>query len=426
MIVDTVLKNSKIWYQDNLIEYGLAINDGKIVSISKETSLPEADEKINCNGNIILPGMTDIHVHFREPGLTHKGTWETESKAALKGGITYIIDMPNTLPPTITLKRVFEKKRIAKKYDINFGLYGGINEENIPMIQELSKHVKAFKIFMGKSTGNLILDKHELLVKAFSELSKADKIACVHAEDQKTIEKISKKYKNKEDPLTQLLLRPPEVEINAIKEAISIAKQTNTKLHICHLSTKVGLEVIKKAKKEGMNISCETCPHYFLMNQDDFLGKGSLLKANPPLRTKENQLAILRGINDGSIDILVTDHAPHTLEEKKLEIHKAPSGMPSVENSLQLMLDLVNKRIVEFKRMVELMHDNPGKSFDLNDYGYIQKGNIANLTIVDMKKEWKIKRDNVVSKAGWSPYKGWQGKGLPTHTVINGRILNIE
>lgn len=426
MIADIILKNCKIWYQNTLIEYGLAINEGKIVSISKDTGLPPSDEKINCKGNIILPGLTDVHVHFREPGLTWKGDWSTESKAALKGGITYIMEMPNTIPPTTTVERVLEKREFAKKSVVNYGLYGGVSEENIDQIGELAKHVKAFKIFMGKSTGTLILDKHDLVLKAFSEISKANKVACVHAEDQKTMDEFSKKYKDRDDLMIHALSKPPQVEIEAIRHAIRMAKQTKVKLHICHLSTKGGLELIKDAKKEGMDITCETCPHYFLMNQDDFKQKGALLKINPPLRSKEDQLAILQGINDVSIDILATDHAPHTLEEKGKGIHEAPSGMPGVENSLQLMLDAVNKKMISFNRVIELMHDNPVKRFDLGNYGYIQKGNDANLTIVDLKKKWKITGENVATKSGWSPFEGWEGNGLPTYIVINGRILNIE
>ena len=199
MVADTILKNCKIWYGNKLIEYGLALDEAKIVSISKDTGLPPSDEKINLKGNIILPGLTDIHVHFREPGLTWKGDWSTESKAALKGGITYIMEMPNTMPPTTTVERVLEKREFAKKSVVNYGLYGGVSKDNIDQIVELAKHVKAFKIFMGKSTGTLILDKHDLVLKAFFEIAKANKIACVHAEDQEMMEKIGEKYKDRDD-----------------------------------------------------------------------------------------------------------------------------------------------------------------------------------------------------------------------------------
>jgi len=416
MIAELTLKNCKIWYRDRLVDLGLALDEGKIVSISKDTSLPSSDEKIDCEGNIILPGLIDVHVHFREPGLTWKEDWSTGSRAAAKGGITHVMDMPNTIPPTTTVERLLDKKKLARKSIVNFDIYAGISSDNLDLIPELSKCVKAFKLYMAQSTRELML-REDLLSEAFSKVSKTGKILCVHAEDQNINERFLEKYKKRNDPIAYALSKPKESEISAIKRAINLAIESKVKLHVCHVSTKEGLDLIRKAK-EDVDITCEVTPHNLFMTQEDLVKLGTLAKMSPPLRTKEDQIALWKAINDGTVDILASDHAPHTLEEKSKDIWNAPSGVPGVETSLQLMLNVVNKRIITVKRLVELMHDNPVKRFGLGNYGNIEKGNDANLTIIDLKRKWKISRDDLLTKCDWSPYEGWEGKGFPELMII--------
>ena len=418
MTVDLTIKNCKLWFDNKLIDYGLAIDEGIITSISKDMNLPESDEKIDCEGNIILPGLIDTHVHFREPGMTWKEDWLTGSKAAAKGGITFVLDMPNTKPPTTTKQRLEEKKKLAEKSVINFGLYIGIGEENLNQIEELARFAHTFKIYMAETTGELKLDAYDLLLVAFSKVSKTNRVLCLHAEDQRMIEEYSKKNS------IYAYLRPPEAEISAIKQVIELAKKTGAKVHICHLTTKKGLDLIREAKTEKVNITCETCPHYLFMTEKDLKEKLAFAKMNPPLRTKQDQVALWRGISDGTIDIIASDHAPHTYEEKSQDIQSAPSGVPGVETTLQLMLNAVNKRMVTLEKLVKLMHDNSIERFDLVNYGKIETGNVANLTIIDLKKEWKILRDELLTKCKWSPYEDWEGKGMPTMTIVNGKILN--
>ena len=424
MVVDLTLKNCKVWLNKRLMSYGLAIDEGIITKISKDTSLPPSSEAIDCKGGIILPGLIDVHVHFREPGLTWKENWLSGSKAAARGGITYVMDMPNTIPPVTTVNRLIEKRKLAEKSVVNFDLYAAVTDESLSSIRELAKHVKAFKLFMAQSTGELMLKKGSLF-RAFKEVSKTGRILCVHAEDQRINEKFSKKYKERNDPLAFALSRPEISEISAIDEAIKLAKQTGVELHVCHVSTEGGVELIKRAKKENVSITCETCPHYLFLTLNDLIEKGTLAKMGPPLRSKKNQIALWRGILDGSVDILASDHAPHTLEEKEQDIWSAPAGVPGVETTLRLMLNAVNKRMITLRKLVELMHDNPVKRFDLKNYGYIQKGNSANLTIVDLKERWKISRDDLLTKCGWSPFEGWKGKGLPTSVIINGEFIGF-
>jgi len=422
MKADLALKNCRIWRKKRLTKTGLVIDKGKIVSITK-SRLPPSKKRIDCKGGIILPGLIDVHVHFREPGLSHKEDWVTGSRAAAKGGITYVMDMPNTIPPTLTLRDLFDKKALAKKSVVNFGLYAGISQKNLNNLKELSGQAVAFKLFMGKSTGDLALDDISLLLKAFTNVAKTKKVLCVHAENEKMNKYFYKDYKKRTDPIAFARARPPESEVLAINDAIELAKQTDVKLHICHVTTKDGLTLIKRAKKNKVDVTCETCPHYLFMTEDDMREKRTLVKMNPPLRTERDQKALWKGIKTGKIDILASDHAPHILQEKYQNIWFAPSGVPGVETSLQLILNAVNKRMVKLERVVELMHDNPIKRFGLGSYGDIEVGNDANLTVIDLKKGWEISREDLLTKCGWSPYEGWEGKGMPVMTIVNGRPI---
>jgi len=420
MKADLALKNCRIWRKKSLTKTGLVIDKGKIISMTK-SRLPPSNKRINCKGAIILPGLIDVHVHFREPGLSYKEDWSTGSRAAAKGGITYVMDMPNTEPPTITLRDLFDKKQLAKRSVVNFGLYAGISQKNLNDLKELSKQAIAFKLYMGKSTGDLALTDISLQLKAFTNVAKTKKVLCVHAENEKMTRYFYKDSKKETDPLAFARSRPPEAEVLAINDAIELAKQTNVKLHICHLTTKDGLSLIKKAKKNKVDVTCETCPHYLFMTEEAFREKRTLVKMSPPLRTEKDQKALWKGIKSGKIDILSSDHAPHTLQEKYQNIWFAPSGVPGVETSLQLMLNAVNRRMIKLEKVVELMHDNPVKRFGLDNYGDIEVGNTANLTVIDLKKEWEISREDLLTKCGWSPYEGWEGKGMPIMTIVNGR-----
>ena len=424
MAVDLTLKNCKLWVDNKLINYGLAIDEGVVHSISKNVNLPESDENINCKGNIVLPGFVDAHVHFREPGMTWKEDWSTGSKAAAKGGITFVIDMPNTFPPTTTIETLERKLDIAEeKSCVNFGLNIGITDENLDQVEKLANKAHAFKIYLAETTGGLKLSGYDILTDVFIDIPKTNKLVCVHAEEQRIIDDLKEKYKDKNDPISYALSRPHEAEITAIKEVLAIAKNTDVKLHICHVTTDGGLDLIRKAKKEKMNVTCETCPHYLFMTRENMKQIGSFAKVNPPLRTKKDQNALWKGILDGTIDMIASDHAPHTFEEKSQDIWNAPAGIPGVETTLQLLLNTVNKKILSLEKLIELMHDNPVSRFGLANYGRIETGLTADLTIIDLKKEWKIKRDELATKCGWSPYEDWKGKGMPVITIVDGKIV---
>jgi len=404
-----ILENCRMWFENNFVETNIEIEYGIIKKIELDAKFKNKT-RINLNGELILPGLVDAHVHFREPGLTHKEDWLTGSRAAIKGGITYVIDMPNTIPPTSTVERILFKKELAEKSLVNFGLNSVVSDNNIDQIQELASYVTAFKIFMGQSTGNLKLND-KLFLKAFSEVSKTEKVLCVHAEDQEINDKFHAKYKDSDDPIAYAYSRPPESEIKAIDDAIEFAEYTGVRLHVCHVTTKKSLRLINRAKKHNVDVTCETCPHYLFMTQEDLKDKKAFAKMNPPLRTKQDQKALWKGLRDGTIDMIVSDHAPHTLEEKSKNIWSAPAGVPGVETTLPLMLNAVNEGKITLDRLIKLMHDNPVKRFDLYDHGNIKVGNRANITIINLDKKWVISRENLKTKCGWSSYEGLEGMG---------------
>jgi len=421
MKVDLTLKNCRIWDKKRITKASLVIDKGKIISITK-SKLPPSKKKIDCKGRIVLPGLIDVHVHFREPGLNHKEDWLTGSRAAAKGGITYVMDMPNTVPPTLTLRDLFDKKELAKKSVVNFGLYAGISQNNLNDLKELSKQAVAFKLYMSESTGDLTIDNISLLIKAFANVARTKRVLSVHAENEKMNKFCYKDFKKETDPMAYARSRPPESEVLAINDAIELAKQTDVKLHICHVSTKDGLTLIKRAKKNKVDVTCETCPHYLFMTEEDLKEKITFAKVNPPLRTEKDQKALWKGIKSGIIDILASDHAPHTLEEKYQNIWFAPAGVPGVETTLQLMLNAVNKKMIKFEKILELMHDNPVKRFGLENYGNIEIGNDANLTVIDLNKKWKISNEELLKKCKWSSYEGLEEKGMAVMTVVNGEL----
>jgi dihydroorotase len=407
MIFHLVLKNTRIVDGNSFIVRDIGI-DKKGIIREIASGLPGKNE-INLEDKYTLPGLVDIHVHFRDLGQEYKETWKTGSMAAQKGGITYVGDMPNNLDPITTLEKL-EKKRIISQKDsfVNFGLYAAVIPENLPNLRELSPHVIAFKLFMGDSTGRLNLAYDEI-PDAFGAVAKTGKLLCLHAEDQRILDR---------NPS-----RPPEAEIEAIKYALQLSKEYKVPLHICHLTTKRGLELISEAKHDDIDVTCEVSPHHLFLDKKHAEELGSYAKMNPPLRSKQDQTALWKGIIDGTVDMIASDHAPHTKDEKNSD--KPSSGVPGVETTLPLILNAVNNRKLSFSRLVGLMHDNPVARFGLGRYGCLERGNITNLTVVDPDANWEIKDEQLLTKCGWSPYHKWKGKGRPTGVVVNGNYSSL-
>jgi dihydroorotase len=379
-----LIKNAKLLSNGLEVVRNILIEDGKIKSIS--SGLMIADEIIDAEENYVIPGMIDCHVHFREPGLSHKEDWSTASYASAKGGVTTVIDMPNTIPPTFTLKDLEDKRRIAREKSIvNFGFYfGASSEDNTEEIRK-AENVAGTKIYMNNTTGSLLIENLELIEKMFRQ----SRIAATHAEQKQ------------------------------LEQAVEIAKKTNKRLYLCHLSLKSEVDYLKENKTS--NIFCEVTPHHLFLTEDDFKKQKGFAKMLPSLKTKADQKALWEAIDYGVIDSIGTDHAPHTKEEK--ESDKSPSGIPGVETVLPLLFDAVNKEKITLQKVVELTSRNPANIFGIKNKGLLRVGYDADLVIIDMNLEKKVKNEELLTKCKWSPFAGKTLKGWPITTIVNGKIV---
>jgi len=386
----------KAYINGNFEDCCVGITDGRISAIKK---ILKADEHYNFRGKAILPAGIDIHVHFRDPGLTHKEDFSTGTNAAVHGGISCVFDMPNTIPQTTTLQTISDKIISAgKKAYVDFGIYAGITDGNIKNIDELAKKCCGFKIYLGGTTNSLQLSSNNLK-ETFDGIKSTNKPVLIHAEDNNCLVK----HKLKENSLVDHMnSRPAECEETAIKNIIKTSRDTNARVHICHLSSIEGLELLRKRSK---NISCGVTPHHLLFTAQDDLKPQSHYKVNPPLRSNFDREALFDALKNGLIDILESDHAPHTLEEKDKEFNDIPSGLPGVETTFPLFLYMAKKETLSFQRLISLLCEKPTELLNIPK-GRIQIGRDADFIVVDLKKDRKIKSENLHSKCGWTPFEG--------------------
>ena len=403
---NTLIQNGYIVNSKSISKSDILIKDGKIDSIG---TLSESDlyHVIDATDKYIFPGIIDPQVHFRDPGLTHKEDLRTGSMAAAAGGVTTFFEMPNTNPATTTIKKLNDKYDAAsKKSLVNYSFFLGATADNMNEIKNLEGNC-GLKIFMGSSTGDLLVDREEDLEKIFAS---CNRVIAVHAEDEQTL-KESVKFAAGQNFSNHTKARPVEAAVKATKKAISLALKYKRKLHILHLSTAEEVEMIREHKSTGL-ITCETTPQHLLMEAPDIYEKiGAFAQMNPPIRSKRHQEALWEGLLDGTINCIATDHAPHTLEEKKLPYGQAPSGMPGVETSLTLMLNEVSKGRLSLQQVAKWMSENPAKLYNIKDKGFIIEGYDADITIVDMNKEKIISNDSMQTKCGWTAFNGIKTKG---------------
>ncbi|MDO5835201.1 MAG: dihydroorotase family protein [Methanobacterium sp.] len=395
-------------------EVCLGIEDGKIFSIKK---LPTAaSETIDVQGMLVLPGLIDAHVHFRDPGLTVKEDFFTGSAAAAAGGYTTVLDMPNTIPPTNTPQAIMRKRSIAlSKSLVDFGLHVGVVDPS--HVRELAKYSPAsFKIFMD-------LVDHDFLTEAFRKISDVDgnHLISIHAEDPQLVKQCTQKMKMEgSSPELYAMARPPLAETEAVKNAISLAKQFNQRIHFCHVSTPKSLKLIIQAKNNGLDVTGEITPHHLFLDSSYLKSYGNLAKTNPPLRDREHRLVVK---NLPNIDIIGTDHAPHTIKEKNNDVWNAPPGVPGLETILPLMLTQLNKGKISLRDIKRLLCERPAKIFNIPKKGLIAEGMDADLVVVDLKKENIIDPDKFHSKAKYSPFKGFRVQGMPIMTLVRGNLV---
>ena len=423
-----LIKNAKIVNEGEIFEGDVFIEEGIITEIASSISAKSPNLSIiDAEGNYLMPGVIDDQVHFREPGLTHKETMATGSKAAVAGGITSFIEMPNTQPQTNTLDLLEEKYKLAANTSYaNYAfMFGGTND-NLEEIKKIDpKKVPALKLFLGSSTGNMLVDDEQVLEKIFKE---SPVLIAAHCEDEKTIQKNLQECVERYGDDIPIELHPKirseEACYLSSSKAVALAKKTGARLHVFHLSTAKELKLFENKKPlKDKKITAEVCVHHLWFNDSDYAKKGTFIKWNPAVKTKEDQDALLKALIEDKIDVIATDHAPHTREEKKNVYTKAPSGGPLVQHALPAMLQMHHQGKISLEKIVEKMCHNPAILFDIEKRGFIREGYKADLVIVDLNAPWAVQSGNTLYKCGWSPFEGITFKSRVTHTFVNGNLV---
>ena len=390
----------------------IGIENGKIIEIKK---ILKCDKKLDFGNKLILPAGVDIHVHFRDPGMTNKEDFLTGSTAAAFGGVTCVFDMPNTIPQTTNVQTIAEKISFAEnKSLVDFGVYAGITNSNINNIESLSKSCSGFKIYLGTSTNSLKFNKVNLR-EALHQISTTEKSVLFHAEDE---ELLCKNRGIENDITDHLRIRPSICEETSIKDILIASQRLDLKVHICHLSSLEGLEILKSRSN---NITCGVTPHHMLLSAEKNIGSQTFYKVNPPLRSSFDKESLFNAVRNGNIDVIESDHAPHTKEEKDTDFNEAPSGLPGVETMFPLFLYLAKKEKISFQRVISLLSRRPAEILDIPK-GKIENGKDADFIIVDLKDETKIRAECLHSKCGWTPFEDWPAI-FPSHVFIRGEKL---
>ena len=422
-----LIKNATIVNEEKIFKSDLLIVDDVISQISSNISTPNDCKVIDALGKILIPGLIDDQVHFREPGLTHKATINSESKAAVAGGITSFIEMPNTVPQTTTINELNKKFEIADKSSYaNYSFMFGATNSNLDEIKKVNKNeVAALKIFLGSSTGDMLVDDQQILRDIFST---TDLIIVVHSEDEQIIKENLKKYKTKYNSNIPFechsKIRSEEACLKSTKKIIELAKETNARLHVFHLSTKVeSLLFQNDIPLEEKKITSEVCVHHLWFSDKDYKDKQSFIKWNPAIKTDNDREGLWNALLDDRIDVIATDHAPHTLEEKSKPYLDCPSGGPLVQHALVSMIQHHLNNKISLQKIVTKMCHNPAILFQIKKRGYIRKGYYADLVLIDINKPWTVKKENILYKCNWSPFEGLQFDSQVTHTIVNGKLV---
>lgn len=422
-----LIKDAHIINEGVIQKGDILIENGIIVEIADSISAKSSDVNVfDAEGKYLMPGVIDDQVHFREPGLTHKATIATESKAAVAGGITSFIEMPNTNPQSTTVALIENKFDIASKTSYaNYSfMFGGTNDNLDEILKVDKKSVAGLKLFLGSSTGNMLVDDEDVLRKIFSS---TDMVISVHCEDEELIKKNTAIYKERygDDIPMQFhpVIRSEEACYISSSRAIQLAKETGARLHVFHLST--GKETAlfdNKTPLKDKKITSEVCIHHLWFSDEDYEEKGAFIKWNPAVKKASDRAQLLEALLDDRIDVIATDHAPHTVEEKNNVYTKAPSGGPLVQHALPAMLEFYHQGKITLEKIVEKMCHNPAILFDVEKRGYIRKGYKADLVLVDLNAPWTVKKDNILYKCGWSPFEGTTFTSRITHTFVNGKL----
>ena len=421
-----LIRNAKIVNEGAIFEGDILIENEFIKEIAEKISPKSSDcVIIDAEGSYVMPGAIDDQVHFREPGLTHKGNIETESRAAVAGGITSFIEQPNTVPNAVTQELLEDKYQIAsqKSYANYSFMMGGTNDNLEEVLKTNPRNVAGIKLFLGSSTGNMLVDNPEVLEKIFSSTKM---LIAVHCEDEATIKANTEKYREEfgdDIPMKyHHLIRSAEACYLSSSKAIELAKKTGARLHVFHLSTAKEMELFTN-KIPLEQKTAEVCVHHLWFTDADYETKGSLIKWNPAVKTQEDKDALWKALLDDRIDVIATDHAPHTLEEKINPYMTCPSGGPLVQHAVVAMFVAHHQGKISVEKIVEKMCHNPAKIFKIEKRGFIKEGYYADIAIVNAYLPWNVKKENILYKCGWSPFEGYNFKSRVTHTFVNGKLV---
>jgi dihydroorotase (multifunctional complex type) len=430
LIVDSLLTNAKAYLNREIVDCNLAIEKGKIFKIGKQPHMPKADETINLKNLLVLPGLIDTHVHLRDEGKAYKEDFYTGTAAAAAGGVTTVLDMPNNAPVTMSAETLKNRMQTAKiQALVNIGFYSAFPNNIDEVASIVAEGAVGFKLFMACQIGGLNIDDDKALQEAFRKVGELDVPVAVHAEDKAMLTAAEEKLKKakRRDAAAFLEAHSERVELKAIERLLKLSAQIGMRLHFCHVTTRGGLAAVVEAKKSGRTVTCEVTPNHLLLSSEDFERYGSLLAIMPPLRSSSHIEALWKGIADGWVDVLGSDHAPHTLEEKSASsIWDAKVGVPGLETTLPLMLTMIRRNRLSLAQLVSLLSEKPAEIFSLTDRGKLEQGKKADLVAVDFNRKFKINAANFHSKAKYSPYNGWEVQGMPVKTFVNGLLVLDE
>lgn len=426
-----LFKNGTLVTAGGRLRADVLVRNGRIAEIREglSVSMGEASEVIDCAGKFILPGVIDAHVHLRTPGETYKEDFESGTRAAVSGGVTTVLDMPNNKPPITTRVALEAKRALASERGMfaNYGFYMGacVDSSGATNVDEfLDSDAVALKVYMGSSTGGLLVNHKEWLEEIFERAAECDRLVCVHAEDEALIREHTALFSGVDDPTMHPKIRDDEVAYRAVKEALHLSKRFGTRLHVCHVSTSRELREIEEFKSD--RVSFEVTPHHLFLTCETLATRGNFAKMNPPLRMDADREALMAALRSGFVDMVASDHAPHTIKEKNGPYSEAPAGVPGLETLLPLLLDAVNHGELTLEQVVRVTSAGPVRVFGLEGRGRLDVGAAADLVVLDMELEQRVENSGPGARftnCGWSVFEGRTLKGWPVMTVVNGRVV---
>ena len=426
----TLIKNARIVNEGKIFKGAVLVDGEFIARVYEGEFIPDEELKnisvIDADGKFLIPGVIDDQVHFREPGLTHKGEITTESRAAVAGGVTSYMEMPNTNPQTVTQELLEQKYQLAARVSAaNFSFYMGATNDNLDEVLKTDgSKVCGIKIFMGSSTGNMLVDKEEVLAEIFRSTKL---LVATHCEDEPTIIRNTALYREKYGEFVPISAHPKirsaEACYKSSAKAVELAAKFGTRLHVLHLSTADEMKLFSAGPVSQKHITAEVCVHHLWFDEHDYVKYGTRIKWNPAVKSADDKAALWEALRSDRIDVIATDHAPHTLDEKEHSYFKAPSGGPLVQHSLVAMLELSKNGLISTERVVEKMCHAPADLYRIDRRGYIREGYYADLVLVDPTSHWTVSPENILYKCGWSPFEGLSFTHQVTHTFVNGGLV---